>query len=88
MSTCSTLTCGKKVLAKGLCSKCYYRVKRGGTPEKSKKQMAAERLCSVNGCSKPHFVDQVIPASLMASFLLDETIYSNNREYYLSELFL
>lgn len=41
-------------MAKGMCSKCYYRVKRGGTPELSIKQKMALRKCEVDGCNKPH----------------------------------
>lgn len=42
------------MMAKGMCSKCYYRVKRGGTPELSIKQQKALRKCSIEGCSQPH----------------------------------
>jgi hypothetical protein len=42
-------------MAKGLCSKCYYRIKRGGTPEVSKKQQMALRKCSIADCNEPHF---------------------------------
>lgn len=37
-----------------MCSKCYYRVKRGGTPEMSKKQQQALRTCSVDNCKGAH----------------------------------
>lgn len=52
MKLCTTLNCINKKLAKGLCSKCYYRVKRGGTPELSIKQQMALRKCSISGCNK------------------------------------
>ena len=55
MKTCSTPNCNKIVLAKNLCCKCYYRIKRGGTPELSKKQQMALRKCSVKDCTKAHF---------------------------------
>jgi len=45
------------MMAKGLCSKCYYRIKRGGTPELSKKQQMALRKCSIKECNKRHFSD-------------------------------
>jgi len=45
-------------------------------------------LFRVHTTAETNVNNQVIPVSLMAPFLLDETIYSNNREYYLSELFL
>ncbi len=51
---CTTTNCKSKILAKGLCSKCYYRIKRGGTAELSKKQQMALRKCSIEGCGKPH----------------------------------
>ncbi len=51
---CLTKDCNNKQLAKGLCTKCYYRVKRGGTPEVSKKQQMALRFCSIEGCGKSH----------------------------------
>lgn len=59
MKTCNTKDCEKIVLAKGLCTKCYYRVKRGGTPEVSKKQQMALRLCSIPGCIKSHFAEDL-----------------------------
>lgn len=51
---CTTVNCYNEILAKELCIKCYYRVKRGGTPEISKKQAAALRKCSIQTCGKPH----------------------------------
>ena len=51
---CTTQNCYGNILAKGLCTKCYYRVKRGGTPEVSKKQQMGLRKCSIEGCDKPH----------------------------------
>lgn len=57
--SCTTKNCFNKVLAKGLCTKCYYRVKRGGTPEISKKQQMALRKCSIAGCGKPHFANDL-----------------------------
>lgn len=54
MKICSTTNCGGNLLAKGMCTKCYYRVKRGGTPELSKKQQQALRLCSIPGCLKSY----------------------------------
>lgn len=51
---CSTQGCDKVKLAKGLCCKCYNRVKRGGTAEMSIKQQMALKLCSVENCNKPH----------------------------------
>lgn len=51
---CTTANCYNEILAKGLCTKCYYRVKRGGTPLLSVKQKAALRTCSIEGCNKPH----------------------------------
>lgn len=54
MKICTTKDCNSKMMAKGLCSKCYYRVKRGGTPELSKKQQMALRICSIPECSRAH----------------------------------
>lgn len=54
MKICITKDCNYQIIAKGLCAKCYYRVKRGGTPLLSIKQQAALRLCSISGCDKPH----------------------------------
>lgn len=54
MKTCAATNCKQPVLAKNLCSKCYYRVKRGGTPELSKKQQMALRTCEIEGCLKTH----------------------------------
>lgn len=51
---CTTINCNKEILCKNLCSKCYWRVKRGGTPEISKKQQMALRKCSIENCSKQH----------------------------------
>lgn len=52
--TCTTKNCNGKLLAKGFCTKCYYRIKRGGTPEMSKRQKAALRICEVASCGKSH----------------------------------
>lgn len=51
---CTTPNCYNEILCKSLCIKCYYRVKRGGTPLLSIKQKAALRICSIEGCEKPH----------------------------------
>lgn len=51
---CTTMGCVNKVLCKNLCSKCYYRVKRGGTPTLSKRQQQALRKCAMIACGKPH----------------------------------
>src|ERR1700678_2797695 len=51
---CTTKNCDNHILCKGLCTKCYYRVKRGGTPELSKKQQMALRKCSIADCNKAH----------------------------------
>lgn len=56
---CTTENCFNKILCKGLCTKCYYRIKRGGTPELSKKQLMALRICSIKGCSKPHVANDL-----------------------------
>ncbi len=51
---CTVTNCDKPLMAKGMCSKHYYRVKRGGTPELSVKQKAALRKCDIPECGKPH----------------------------------
>ncbi len=59
MKVCKTKNCLGKTLAKGLCTKCYYRVKRGGTPEVSIKQQMALRKCNIIDCGKPHFANDL-----------------------------
>ncbi len=54
MNKCSVTDCQNELLAKGMCSKHYYRVKRGGTAEISLKQQMALRICSIPGCGKQH----------------------------------
>lgn len=51
---CTIQDCDKRLLCKGMCSKHYYRVKRGGTPYISKKQQMALRKCSIDGCDGRH----------------------------------
>ncbi len=52
--TCTTINCFGKILAKGLCTKCYYRIKRGGTAEVSKRHQSAMRKCEKENCENPH----------------------------------
>lgn len=56
---CEVPDCVNSILAKGLCCKHYYRIKRGGTLEKSKKQIMSERTCSITGCEKPHLAQNL-----------------------------
>lgn len=51
---CTTKNCKNDILCRGLCTKCYYRIKRGGTAEVSKKQQMALNICSINNCGKSH----------------------------------
>jgi hypothetical protein len=57
--TCTTKGCYNKILAKSMCIKCYYRVKRGGTAELSKKQQMALKTCSMAGCNKKHVAEDL-----------------------------
>jgi hypothetical protein len=48
-------------MCKGLCNKHYYQVKRGGTLTHSIKELAALRKCSIEGCGKRHFANNLCP---------------------------
>lgn len=51
---CVTRGCGnEKVLARGLCQPCYYRLRRNGSVER--KYAINTGVCSVEGCGKPWF---------------------------------
>lgn len=63
---CTTTNCDKKILCKGLCSKCYYRVKRGGTPELSKRQQQALRKCDFLNCAASHHAKGLCETHYMA----------------------
>lgn len=47
---CTVKDCLSKALAKGMCSRHYYRVKRGGTTGVPKKYLHAHDKCSIAGC--------------------------------------
>jgi hypothetical protein len=56
-SICTIDGCGKEVLARGWCSKHYYRWRRSGDPltARAKLPNGAHTTCTVEGCEKPHF---------------------------------
>lgn len=48
---CSTEGCGgEKILARGLCQPCYYRLRRNGSVER--KYAVNTGVCSINGCGR------------------------------------
>lgn len=52
---CTAPNCNRKAICKLLCNKHYYQIKRGGTLEMNKKQLMKLRKCTIEGCGKPHF---------------------------------
>lgn len=50
---CSVEGCGKRVLAKKLCSMHYSRLAHGGTVD-SARAYRREASCSLDGCDRPH----------------------------------
>jgi hypothetical protein len=55
--TCAIEGCDKEVLARGWCSKHYYRWRRSGDPltARAKLPVGTYTTCTVEGCEKPHF---------------------------------
>lgn len=62
MSKCNVSGCAIAIMAKKMCSKHYYRVKRGGTPEIGVKQLNALKCCKIEGCGKKHEAKGLCPA--------------------------
>lgn len=83
---CSVPECGNASLAKGLCTKHYYRVKRGGTAETTLRQSKKTLKCSVDCCDGEHHARQLCEKHYMKRFrdndpLAKEKYNAHNRKW-------